>query len=55
MLTINFSRQLGDMTNILQAFAYKLTKNMDDAKDLFQETAYRALTNQDKFKEGTNS
>jgi RNA polymerase sigma-70 factor, ECF subfamily len=54
MLTINFSRQLGDMTNILQAFAYKLTKNMDDAKDLFQETAYRALTNQDKFKEGTN-
>lgn len=42
------------MTNLLQSFAYNLTKNMDDAKDLFQETAFRAITNRDKFRPGTN-
>lgn len=31
-----------------------MTKNQDDAKDLFQETAFRALTNRDKFSPGTN-
>lgn len=42
------------MTTLLNAFAYNLTKNMEDAKDLFQETAYRAITNRDKFRPGTN-
>lgn len=54
ILSFDFSGQLGAMAPILQAFAYKLTKNSDDAKDLFQETAYRAITNQDKFRMGTN-
>lgn len=54
MLTVDLSGQLGEMANMLHAFAYKLTKNMDDAKDLYQETAFRALTNQDKFRPGTN-
>lgn len=49
-----FSAEINQMAGLLQAFAYKLTKNMDDAKDLFQETAYRALTNEDKFRPGTN-
>ena len=52
--TLDFSGQINAMAGLLQAFAYKLTKNMEDAKDLFQETAYRALTNQDKFRPGTN-
>lgn len=51
---IEFSEQINALGGLLQAFAYKLTKNMEDAKDLFQETAYRALTNQDKFRPGTN-
>ncbi|MDZ4708702.1 MAG: RNA polymerase sigma factor [Saprospiraceae bacterium] len=38
----------------LLSFAFNLTKNSDDAKDLLQETYFRALTNQDKFQEGTN-
>jgi RNA polymerase sigma-70 factor (ECF subfamily) len=54
MSTVEFSGQINEMANMLQAFAYKLTKNSEDSKDLFQETAYRALTNQDKFRPGTN-
>jgi RNA polymerase sigma-70 factor (ECF subfamily) len=42
------------MTLMLNAFAYNLTKNMEDAKDLYQETAFRAITNRDKFLPGTN-
>lgn len=38
----------------LLSFAFNLTKNSDDAKDLLQETYFRALTNQDKFQAGTN-
>jgi RNA polymerase sigma-70 factor (ECF subfamily) len=54
MSTAEFSVQINNMSSMLQAFAYKLTKNPDDSKDLYQETAYRALTNQDKFRPGTN-
>ena len=54
MSTVEFSGQINEMANMLQAFAYKLTKNSEDSKDLYQETAYRALTNQDKFRPGTN-
>jgi RNA polymerase sigma-70 factor (ECF subfamily) len=54
MSTAEFSYEINQMSGMLQAFAYKLTKNFDDSKDLYQETAYRALTNQDKFRHGTN-
>ncbi len=39
---------------MLHSFAYNLTKNSDDAKDLYQETAFRALSNRDKFQPDTN-
>jgi len=42
------------MTPVLNSFAYNLTKNIEDAKDLYQETAFRALTNKEKFRVGTN-
>jgi len=54
MSQLEFQTKLNDMSSVLNAFAYNLTKNMEDAKDLFQETAYRAITNQDKFRPGTN-
>jgi RNA polymerase sigma-70 factor, ECF subfamily len=54
MSTAEFSGQINEMAGMLQAFAYKLTKNPEDSKDLYQETAFRALTNQDKFRPGTN-
>ncbi|MFM7399718.1 MAG: sigma factor, partial [Bacteroidota bacterium] len=31
-----------------------MTKNVEDAKDLYQETAFRALFNRDKFQPDTN-
>jgi RNA polymerase sigma factor (sigma-70 family) len=54
MSTIEFDHQFNNMSTLLHAFAYNLTKNVEDAKDLFQETAFRAMTNRDKFRAGTN-
>jgi RNA polymerase sigma-70 factor, ECF subfamily len=54
MSTIEFNLRLNQMSSVLNAFAYNLTKNFDDSKDLFQETAFRALTNKDKFRPDTN-
>ncbi len=54
MSTIEFNTKLDKLATMLQAFAYNLTKNMDDAKDLFQETSMRALINRDKFRPDTN-
>jgi RNA polymerase sigma-70 factor (ECF subfamily) len=42
------------MSPVLNAFAYNLTKNSEESKDLFQETAFRAMTNMDKFRPDTN-
>ncbi len=50
----DFENKFYKMTSVLKAFAYNLTKNSEDAKDLYQETAFRAMTNRDKFKLGTN-
>jgi RNA polymerase sigma-70 factor (ECF subfamily) len=54
MSTIEFKNQFDVLTSSLNAFAYNLTKNQEDAKDLYQETAFRAITNRDKFRPGTN-
>lgn len=50
----DFENKFYTMTSVLNAFAYNLTKNSEDAKDLYQETAFRAMTNRDKFRMGTN-
>ena len=54
MDALEFTSNLNKMSTMLHSFAYNLTKNMEDAKDLLQETSYRALTNQEKFRPGTN-
>ena len=54
MSTLEFDDRFYQMTSMLQAFAYNLTKNSEDAKDLYQETAFRAMTNREKFRAGTN-
>ncbi|MDX1940872.1 MAG: RNA polymerase sigma factor [Saprospiraceae bacterium] len=54
MSPVEFNNKLDQLSGLLNAFAYNLTKNVEDAKDLFQETAYRAITNRDKFLPGTN-
>ena len=54
MTAIEFYTSFDKVTSSLNSFAYNLTKNFEEAKDLYQETAYRALTNRDKFNPGTN-
>ena len=54
MSTIEFNQSFNKLTPILNAFAYNLTQNVEDARDLYQETAFRAMANRDKFRTGTN-
>ncbi len=54
MTTIEFDNKFNTMSSLLHSFAYNLTKNVEDARDLFQETAFRAMTNREKFRTGTN-
>jgi RNA polymerase sigma-70 factor (ECF subfamily) len=54
MSTISFTQEISNLENVLSSFAFKLTRNREDSKDLYQEMAYRALVNQDKFRVGTN-
>ncbi len=54
MSTLEFNTKFDLLTIALRSFAYNLTKNDEDAKDLYQETAFRAMTNRDKFRPGTN-
>jgi RNA polymerase sigma-70 factor (ECF subfamily) len=54
MTATEFNSKLSTLTSMLHSFAYNLTKNTEDAKDLYQETTYRALFNRDKFQPDTN-
>lgn len=54
MADFNFDIGFNELTPVLNAFAYNLTQNREDAKDLFQETAFRAMANREKFNPGTN-
>lgn len=54
MSTNEFNNQFFDLKAPLNSFAYNLTKNSEDAEDLYQETAFRVITNKEKFRPGTN-
>ena len=54
MSTLEFNKSFNDLSPILNAFAYNLTQDVEDARDLFQETAFRAMANREKFRPGTN-
>ena len=54
MSTLEFYSNFNNVTAVLRAFAYNLTQNMEDARDLYQETAFRAIKNKEKFNPGTN-
>ena len=54
MSVLEFNSQFDALTKVLQGFAYNLTKNSEEAKDLYQETAFRAMSNREKFVPGTN-
>ncbi len=54
MSTLEFNQLLLSNTEFLKPFAITLTRDNEAAKDLLQETMYRALANQDKYNVGTN-
>ncbi|NCU02754.1 MAG: RNA polymerase sigma factor [Chitinophagaceae bacterium] len=54
MSTVEFNQMLLNNTDYLRPFAFTLTRDNETAKDLLQETMYRALSNRDKYHVGTN-
>jgi len=54
MSNTEFTLLLTENADFLKPFAINLTKDHETAKDLFQETLYRALSNKDKYNVGTN-
>jgi len=48
MSTLEFNQMLLNNTEFLKPFAITLTRDTEAAKDLVQETMYRALANKDK-------
>jgi RNA polymerase sigma factor (sigma-70 family) len=54
MSTIEFNQMLLTNAEFLRPFAITLTRDNETAKDLFQETLFRALANKEKYNTGTN-
>lgn len=54
MLALNIEQQLEHFSAYLRGFAFKLTKDAEDANDLYQDTMVKILANKDKFLLGTN-
>ena len=54
MSTVEFNELLLTNTEFLKPFAITLTRDNEVAKDLLQETMYRALVNKEKYNVGTN-
>ncbi|MBX9732739.1 MAG: RNA polymerase sigma factor [Chitinophagaceae bacterium] len=54
MSTQEFNQMLLHNTEFLKPFAITLTRDHEAAKDLYQETLFRALANKDKYNVGTN-
>jgi RNA polymerase sigma-70 factor (ECF subfamily) len=53
MSTIEVNEMLVSNAEFLKPFAITFTKDNEQPKDLFQETLYRAIENQDKYHVGT--
>jgi RNA polymerase sigma factor (sigma-70 family) len=49
-----FNSLLLDNAEFLKPFAINLTRDNEAANDLYQETLYKALANQEKYNTGTN-
>jgi RNA polymerase sigma-70 factor (ECF subfamily) len=54
MSTTEFTELLLVNSNSLKPFAMRLTKDNEVAKDLYQETLYKAYANREKYNVGTN-
>lgn len=54
MSTAEFNQLLVSNADYLKPFAFTLTRDNESAKDLMQETLFRALANHEKYNVGTN-
>ena len=54
MSTVEFNDMLVENAEFLKPFAVNLTRDNEAAKDLYQETLYKALANHEKYHAGTN-
>ncbi len=54
MTAIEFNHQLVNLEKNLERFAYSLTANQEDARDLVQETFLKALTYREQFTDQSN-
>lgn len=54
MAAFQFDNKVIEITSGFKPYAINLTKDPESAKDLIQETVLKALSNRDKFREGTN-
>lgn len=54
MSTLEFNEILLNNADFLKPFAINLTRDTEAANDLYQETLYKALANQEKYNVGTN-
>ncbi|MFT4060720.1 MAG: RNA polymerase sigma factor [Edaphocola sp.] len=54
MTAKEFNEMLIGNSDFLQPVAVSLTHDSEDAKDLIQETMYRAMANREKYQAGTN-
>lgn len=54
MATTEFNDMLLDNAGFLRPFAVNLTKDTEEANDLYQETLFKALANHEKYNAGTN-
>jgi len=54
MSTLEFNQLLLVNSDFLNPFAINLTRDKESAKDLVQETLYKAIANREKYNNGTN-
>jgi RNA polymerase sigma-70 factor (ECF subfamily) len=54
MRNLDFENRLLGMQENMLNFAFSLTMNREEAKDLLQETTLKVLSNEDKYEENTN-
>lgn len=54
MSTSEFGVLLNKQNSFMRQLALKLTKGIEDAEDLIQDTYFKALKNKDKYTPGTN-
>lgn len=54
MANTDFNEMLLSNADYLKPFAFTLTRDNETAKDLMQETLFRALANKEKYNVGTN-